>query len=459
MIYFNRWKKFLLSKLILLTAYVIFGMNILAAQPIAFPGAEGFGRYASGGRGGRVVEVTNLNDSGPGSLRAAIEDTGKRTIVFLVSGTISLKSNLIIKNGDITIAGQTAPGDGICIRNYTLALECNNVIIRFIRCRMGDLARNQDDAIQGLVGNNIIIDHCSFSWSIDETASFYNRISNLTVQWCIISESLNKSAHRKGEHGYGGIWGGVRATFHHNLLAHHSSRNPRFNNGNKPRPDEYVDCVNNVIYNWGFNSAYGGELGKHNLRFNYYKAGPATKSSVRNRIVEPWDSNGFWYVFGNFVEGFPEITKDNWDGGVQGKYAEYFEANRTLSPFESEPVTIHPPQKAFQLVLENAGACFPKRDVVDERIIEETRTGTAKYGKTYDGGGKGIIDSQDDVGGWPELKSLPAPIDSDKDGIPDEWEISRQLNPNDPSDGNKINEVGYTMLEVYLNDLVSKIIN
>jgi pectate lyase len=425
-------------------------------QIAAFPGAEGCGSFSSGGRGGRVIEVINLNDSGPGSLREAIDAAGPRTVLFKISGTIKLNSVLTIKNGDITIAGQTAPGDGICLSNYSIFLEGDNIILRFIRSRMGDLAKFQDDAIHGLQGKNVIVDHCSFSWSIDETASFYGQIENLTVQWCLISESLNNSTHQKGEHGYGGIWGGIHSTFHHNLFAHHTSRTPRFNNGNRHHNDEYVDCVNNVMYNWGLNSTYGGEEGYHNLRFNYYKPGPATRKNVRNRILEPFDTTANWYVYGNFMEGSPKISAENWNGGVQGKYAEYNLKKRMLVPFPSAAVTIQTPQDAYTSILKNVGACVPKRDSLDARVLNETESGTAKYGKLWDGGGNGIIDSQNDVGGWPVLNSSPAPLDSDHDGMPDEWEEKNGLNPEDSSDRNRTNKDGYTMLEVYINSLVGQ---
>jgi len=431
--------------------------TILEAQTPAFPGAEGFGKYATGGRGGKIYYVTNLNDSGQGSLREAVEASGARTVLFKVSGTIELRSPLQITEPNITIAGQTAPGDGICLRNYTLDIAADNVIIRFIRSRLGDVARHQDDAVHCLKGKNIILDHCSFSWSVDEVASFYDKAESLTVQWCIISESLNNSVHAKGEHGYGGIWGGIRTTFHHNLLAHHTSRNPRFNNGNVHRPTEHIDCVNNVIYNWGFNSAYGGELGKHNLRFNYYKPGPATRKNVRSRIVEPWDTTGLWYVDGNVVEGDSVVSSNNWEGGVQGKYVPYFREHRVQTPFEFAPVTTQKPVDAFHLVLQYAGACVPKRDKVDERILDETKMGTAHFGKQYGGGGKGIIDSQEDVGGWPVLTSVPAPVDSDNDGIPDGWESEHKLNSHNPADAVQPNSDGYTMLEVYLNSLAVKV--
>ncbi|MDP3148159.1 MAG: pectate lyase [Ignavibacteria bacterium] len=445
----------------LLVHFLLFTLLIFTntyGQTPAFPGAEGFGRFAVGGRGGAVFEVTNLNDSGPGSFREAVEAAGPRTVVFRVSGTIELKSILEILNGNITIAGQTAPGDGICLRNYTLSIKADDVIIRFIRARLGDVAKFQDDAVNGTHGKNIIVDHCSFSWSIDETASFYGKIENLTVQWCIISESLNESTHEKGAHGYGGIWGGVNSTFHHNLLSHHSSRNPRFNNGNTHR-FENVDMVNNVIYNWGHNGSYGGELGQHNIRFNYYKAGPATKKNIRDRIIDPWDTTGSWYVQGNYVDGFPEVTKDNWNGGVQGKYAAFFFKKRASVPFPNAPLSIQSPQDAFNAVLINVGACIPKRDIVDARIIKETETGTAKFGKPWGGGGTGIIDSQNDVGGWPELKSLPAPIDSDHDGMPDDWEKENHLNPADARDNNLLDASGYTNLERYLNSLAVNIFN
>lgn len=218
----------------------------------AFPGAEGFGAKASGGRGGRVIAVTNLDDSGPGSLREAIDARGPRIVVFRVSGTIPLKSSLRLRNGDITIAGQTAPGDGICLKDYSLDLSgANNVIIRYLRVRPGDSSGKGLDALGGRSGENIIIDHCTMSWSIDETVSIYGGARNVTVQWCLMSESLYQSVHAKGHHGFGGIWGGQNASWHHNLLAHHSSRNPRIPGKND---DQLIDLRNNVIYNWGYNS-------------------------------------------------------------------------------------------------------------------------------------------------------------------------------------------------------------
>lgn len=420
------------------------------AQTLAFPGAEGFGRLTSGGRGGLVVEVTNLNDAGSGSLRAAIECDQPRTVVFRTSGTIALESELIIEHGHITIAGQTAPGDGICLKNYPLIISGDNVIIRYLRIRPGDEKKFEGDAISCIGHRNIIIDHCSFSWGIDEVASVYDN-ENCTVQWCIISESLNRSYHHKGDHGYGGIWGGKGASFHHNLLAHHSSRSPRFHGSRthgQPR-SEIVDFQNNVIYNWGANSSYGGEGGSYNLVANYYKAGPATKR--QNRIVEPWDGTGRWYVADNYVAGFPIITKDNWAGGVQGKF---WKKVRIASPVAVPAIVRQPAEQAYQLVLENAGAVLPKRDAVDARIIEEVKTGSATFGGSW-GQGSGIIDSQRQVGGWPELKTANVPIDTDHDGMPDDWELAHGLDPRDPDDRNLTRKgAGDTNLEAYLNHLV-----
>ncbi len=212
------------------------------------------------------------------------------------------------------------------------------------------------------------------------------------------------------------------------------------------------------MYNWGLNSSYGGEEGHHNLRFNYYKPGPATNENVRHRILEPFDTAGNWYVYGNYMDGSPDISADNWNGGVQGENVYYHLKKRSLSPFAVTPITIQTPQEAYNSILENVGACVPKRDALDKRVLNETKTGTARYGKLWRGGGKGIIDSQNDVGGWPVLNSLPAPVDSDHDGMPDKWEKAHGLNPHDLNDGNKTNAEGYTMLEVYLNSLVSKII-
>jgi Pectate lyase len=464
-------KKTIFSLLFVLSIF------FLSAQTLSFPGADGFGKHTSGGRGGKVIFVENLNDSGEGSLRAAIEEAeGCRTVLFRVSGTIYLNSPITIKNDSITIAGQSAPGDGICVANFSVKIAAKNVIIRFMRFRMGDVGKAQDDAISGTRQSDIIIDHCSMSWSTDECASFYNN-ERFTLQWCILSESLMRSVHAKGAHGYGGIWGGMGVSFHHNLLAHHSSRNPRFCGARYHRATketELVDFRNNVIYNWGFNSSYAGEDGKHNLVNNYYKPGPATQKSVNKRILEAWqssDHNGFhdfghFYITGNIMHGNSEVTTDNWKGIDYKRYSDRNRINeavvnndsmqnrcRVTTPFEFTISKTESAKQAFNSVLKSAGASY-KRDAIDARIINETRTGTATYGSS------GMVDSQNDVGGWVELKSLPAPIDSDNDGIPDTWELKHKLNPNDASDGSKISlSKEYTNLELYLNQIVKTIIH
>lgn len=429
----------------------------------AFPGAEGFAKNITGGRGGAVIEVTNTNDSGLGSLRAAINANGPRTIVFRVSGNIVLTSDLKISKGDVTIAGQTAPGDGITLSGYPLKISADNVIVRYIRSRLGDVTQIDDDAMNGRDHQNIILDHCTMSWSVDEAASFYDN-TNFTMQYCLISESLYHSGHIKGNHGYGGIWGGKGASFHHNLLAHHTSRNPRFCGSRYTlQPDlENVDFRNNVIYNWGFNSVYGAEGGSYNLVNNYYKYGPATSSSVRSRIIAPdADSSGIqpagvwgtFYINGNYVNGYPAITQDNWGGvSVSGISKDDIKSD---TEFDFDSVTTQDAKIAFEHVVAQAGVCLPKRDVIDQRIIQETITGTATYGETYNGGGVGIIDSQVEVGGWPALSSTTPPTDTDKDGMPDDWEIARSLDPNNADDRNGDDDSdGYTNLEEYLNGLV-----
>jgi len=440
----------------------LFLPQISFSQALAFPGAEGFGRYTTGGRGGRVIEVTNLNDAGTGSLRAAIIASGPRIVVFRVSGTIKLLSTLRISNGNITIAGQTAPGDGICLRDRTFRVEASNVIIRYIRSRLGDSSKVEDDAFSGNGGGvniyrNIIIDHCSMSWAVDECSSFYDN-AMFTMQWCFITESFYHSVHSKGNHGYGGIWGGWNASFHHNLLAHNTSRNPRFNGSRYTfQPDsERVDFRNNVIYNWGFNSVYGGEAGNQNMVANYYKYGPGTNSgSVRYRIVSPDDSVGHWYIADNYTYGNATVTADNWNGGVQGTWATAQKNRKLTEPIPFDSVTTNTAEEAYELVLANGGANLPKRDTVDARIVNDVRTGTAALGGVW-GAHKGILDSMTQVGGWPVLNSTEAPLDTDHDGMPDDWEIYKGLNPADSTDGNDITGDGYSNVEHYLNSIVSQ---
>jgi len=415
-----------------------------------------------------IFQVTNLNDSGEGSLRAAVEASGARTVVFKVSGTIDLKSELRISNSNITIAGQTAPGDGIAIKRYPLMISADEVIIRYIRVRLGDESGLASDAISSRYTKNIILDHVSASWSVDETVSIYH-CQNVTVQWCLVAESLFNSKHNKGHHGFGGIWGSNYSTYHHNLLAHHSSRNPRFASGCGNN-----DYRNNVLYNWGYFSCYGGEKQQKgnekfnfsliNMAANYYKPGPATLPGEKShQIASPSTRNGDadygkWYIADNFVYGNAAVTADNWNGGVDPSNA----VLKLDQPWPSMPINQQTAEEAYARVLKNAGATFPKRDAVDARIVEEVRNGNATYeGPSYkqkqtvrDKSKKcGMIDSQKDVGGWPELKSTKAPIDSDHDGMPDVWETKKGLNPNDASDRNKAAADGYTMLEKYLNSI------
>ncbi len=454
------------------------------AQQLAFPTAEGYGKYTKGGRGGAVYEVTNLNDNGKGSLRAAIEAEGPRTVIFKVSGTIALESNLDIDNPYLTIAGQTAPGDGITLKGYPLMIRADEVIIRYIRVRLGDETGITEDAISSRYTNNIILDHISASWSVDETLSIYH-CKNVTVQWCLIAESLYQSNHTKGsDHGYGGIWGSNYSTYHHNLLAHHSSRNPRFASG-----CGNTDYRNNVVYNWGFKSTYGGEVNQvNNPKFNftninmvanYYKPGPATEPGETSyQLANPWSRNGDadygkWYISGNVMEGSEEVTQDNWKGvvpslteikGVQEAKARNMDAIDGLrldQPWPAMSINQQSAVDAYNSVLGSAGASLT-RDAIDLRIIEEVKNGTATHeGPNYekdhevaDSSQKsGIIDTQQDVGGWPALQSEAAPLDSDHDGMPDEWELANNLNPHLDDDRNIVAEDGYTMLEKYLNSI------
>ncbi len=460
---------YIMNKTLIVSGLLLIIGFISRSQPLAFPGAEGGGKYTTGGRGGKVLLVENLNDSGDGSFRMAVEARGPRTVIFRISGTIELEKPIYIKNDSITIAGQSAPGDGICLKNYGILVEASNVIIRYIRVRPGDSAGEENDAISGIGQKNIIVDHCSFSWSNDETASFYDN-TNFTLQWCIISESLNKSVHQKGEHGYGGIWGGNNASFHHNLLSDHTSRNPRFCGSrytNLPE-NEKTDFRNNVIYNWGNNSVYGGEEGYYNIVKNYYKPGPATSRSSWKRILELtlnfYDEKynpdplgaGKFYIKGNMMEGHPDVTRDNWKWGVQGPGVTKTLKSKARLTFPVS-VTRIKTQSSFAAcrdVLYEAGASL-SRDSVDLRIIEETWSGIEKFGETFRGGRRGIIDSPFTVGGWPYLRQGNPPVDTDRDGMPDDWETKKRLNPLEPLDAQEYKLSGhYTNLEVYLNGLI-----
>ncbi|MDR0937923.1 MAG: pectate lyase [Mediterranea sp.] len=451
-------------------------------RTLAFPGADGAGKYATGGAGGAIYTVTSLADDGSeGTLRWAIRKKGPRTIVFAVSGIIELREPLRLNNGDVTIAGQTAPGDGICLKNYTFSIKADNVIVRFIRSRMGvDVKHEGDDAMNGTGRyRGIIVDHCSMSWSTDECATFYDN-RDFTLQWCVISESLANSIHAKGAHGYGGIWGGEPASFHHNLLAHHTNRTPRLCGSRytgKPE-EEKVELFNNVIYNYGTAGAYAGEGGSFNFLNNYYKPGPytATKASYA-RLFTAYPDNGknanapgthgVFFFRGNVIDGscdsldrrqrarIREVNNDNRRGLV---IDDDFAPSRELLATRAFPIAEHtslqPAREAYRDVLRYAGASL-RRDSVDRRIVEETRRGTYTYQGSH-GGTLGIIDQPSDVGGWPVYRSEEPRPDTDGDGIPDAWEIANALDPNDASDGAayKLSRA-YTNLEVYLNGLVS----
>lgn len=427
-----------------ITFFTLFTAFFATSENLAFPGAEGYGKYTTGGRGGKVYIITNLNDSGPGSLREAIESKGARTIVFEVDGNIELLSPLRINNDSLTIAGQSAPGHGICIKDYPLVVNASNVIIRHIRVRVGDKHKSDADALGGgrYGQKNVILDHISVSWSIDECLSIY-KTENLTVQWCLVTHSLRKSVHTKGNHGFGGIWGGNKATFHHNLLANHSSRNPRFSS---VEGTKMVDHRNNVIYNWGFKSAYGGgQHGEINLVKNYYKPGPATTNP--NTLLDVSDDGtGRYFVDGNYLEGNKEISSSNWKG-VGGKNPKGAKVDK---PFSFEKIKEDNPKQAYKKVLKKVGCSF-NRDKYDIDVINQVKHGKGNFGE------KGIIDNPEQVGGWPDLKKGTKRADSDRDGIPDNWEISKKLNPNDRADNAffTLNK-NYTNLEVYLNSLASK---
>lgn len=440
-------------------------------------GADGGGKNTTGGRGGVVVHVTTLEDTKDaatgqpevGTLRKALQMGGTRTVVFDVSGTINLKSQLEIVSGNVTVAGQTAPGDGICIAGYPIVVRANNVILRFLRLRMGDQNKVEGDALSVNDSQNVLIDHCSCSWSTDECVSCYGN-TDFTLQYCFITESLRESVHAKGAHGYGGIWGGKNASFHHNLLAHHQSRNPRFDH-------DYVnvqcvgpiDYVNNVVYNWESNSAYGGEGstkgggGRHiNFVNNYYKPGPSTKSSVNTRLVDPWTSCSNCvegskvlpkggtvkppqiYLVGNTMTSSADVTADNWKGSTKSKSVAGVDTRWTegLTSLVNEQDAA----TAYETVLAKAG-CSYRRDALDERIVNEVRNG----------GGK-LVNTPSEAGGYPVIEEIhrPANYDIDRDGMPDEWEDKCGLNKNSDADGKlyTLNK-SYTNLEVYLYTIVA----
>jgi pectate lyase len=409
----------------------------------AFPGAEGFGSTTLGGRGGKVIFVTNLNDSGPGSLRDACETEGPRTVVFRVSGLITLAKDIVVKNPYLTIAGQSAPGDGICLRNYTFVIATHDVIVRYLRSRLGDLSGQQADSITLAAGaQNVIVDHCSASWSIDEGLSLAGKVSDVTIQWCLIAEALNHSKHAKGPHGYGSL---SRAngpvSWHHNLWAHNNARNPRLGDDYGRPPYPTFDVRNNVVYDYG-EIASGLTQGvlKVNYVGNYIRPGPSSKATTPIHVGAPSDLS--FFICDNVFEGNSVLTADNslfFDPvTIDGKR----QVQTVAQAFVVQTVKTTSAQIAYESVLSNVGAWLPRRDSVDARIIAEVRSR-----------GGSIIDSQQQVGGWPELKSAVAPADSDADGMPDSWERQHGLNPHNPADGSTDKDKdGYTNLEEYLNN-------
>jgi len=417
----------------------------------AFPGAEGFGAYAKGGRGGRVYHVTTLEDGGAGSLREAVEAQGPRIVVFDVVGTIQLKKDLLVRNPFITIAGQTAPGDGICLRDGGLGVYADQVVIRYLRQRLGDQGR-AGDAIGIGKGHQIIIDHCSASWSLDEVLSCSTdepSLSDVTVQWCFITEALNPKNHSFGSLIRG--CHGARYSYHHNLYAHNRNRNPRPGNYDRQNPHEkdpdglLLDFRNNVIYNWqGSYAGYNADkdsVTKLNYVGNYLVPGPNSKpTGIAYQEGSPYNKD---YFAGNYYGG--TLPNDPWVLVDFGDWSgPQIAACKQSQPFETGPISTQDAQDAYRDVLARGGAVLPKRDAVDRRVVEEVTSGKGH-----------ILNSQAEVGGWPELQGGAVPHDSDGDGMPDEWERQHGLNPDSPADGAQDrNGDGYTNVEEYLNSLV-----
>ena len=440
------------------------------AQVVAFPGAEGFGKYATGGRGGRVVTVSNLNDDGLGSLRQAFKEYPGEpiTIVFSVAGIIELKSPLKISRSNITVAGQTAPGDGICLKGNSFIINCagdktgvrGNIIIRYLRSRPGAKIANGVYGFNMENSQNIIIDHCSFTWANEECAAMYDT-KNVTVQWSIISEGLYNANHHKGLRAYGGVWGGQNASYHHNLISNQNSRTVRFNGARAHDTLAVVDYSNNVIFNWkSANACYGGEVdipgGKSTINMvnNYYIPGPATSKELKfvKANYNPAKAKGFgqWYLSGNVMDGDKKLTANNSVGIDLSEFPEPYKKQALVTaPFAiAAPITLQSAREAYQLVLKKVGASFPEYDAVDLRLIAEAKSRKAVSGE------KGIINDASEAGGWPVYQYKKTPVDTDKDGMPDEWELKNGLNPELANNNEYKLSKEYTNIETYMNGLV-----
>ena len=478
-----------MNRLFLLFLTTLLSVSVSSqSQPLkAFPTAEGFGKFASGGRGGKVVEITNLNDSGEGSLRWALTEAGREhaTIVFRVSGIITLEKDIRAKLYHVTIAGQTAPGDGILYRGGKLNLGgSKNVIMRNLRGRIG-LRGDKDFIKGGSIGienaDTIIIDHCCFGWSGEENMTIYDNHFT-TVQWCIVHEGLYNAGHQKGNRSYACQWGGSPASFHHNLLAHNYNRSARLNGATNHNQDRnvFMEYQNNVNYNWGKpNSCYGGENeagegSTHECNFvgNYYKPGPATPansylmqlSKARKGKTLPGPS--LWFFSGNKMEGNKAVTKDNWLGvdNQTGFELKDMQSSKTVYPSKFHPASnafdydvyktpVESADKAYKRVLAKAGTV--RRDAVERRVVDEVKNGTARYRGTQ--GSAGFIDSPADAEGWPVYAQVAPVVDNDHDGMDDAWELKNGLDPNNPDDRNKVlSKEGYSALEVYLNGLMNE---
>ncbi|MHC4726577.1 MAG: pectate lyase family protein [Planctomycetota bacterium] len=423
-----------------------------AGLPV-FPGAEGFGTRTVAGRGGKVIEVTSLADDGPGTLRAAINESYPRIIVFRVSGIVDLKSELQILHPFVTLAGQTAPGGGICIKGAGIAIMTHDILIQHIRVRPGnkgpvDADINDAISIMGKYGGqnddayNVVVDHVSASWGEDETVSTWFGAHDITISWCIISEALNRSRHRKKTHSAGLLIGdsSYHVSIHHNLLAHNDFRNPLISQGGTH------DIVNNVIYNWGVLPAEICDYDSNtflNFIGNYFIAGSSTNPGPFE-ILFP-EGNPKIYVEDNIGPHRPDPNMNDWAivGFRWGEEGIAPEKYRSLTKFETPPITSTSPIEARDMVLAEAGATAPRRDAIDQRIVNDVKNGTGS-----------IIDSPGDVGGYPELASGTSPVDTDHDGMPDDWELSNGLDPKGASDGNSdLDSDGYTNIEEYLHSL------